>query len=63
MRVRFTAVCAWALALSAAVLVSEIPLTIQSGRMNQRVNVQLGGGGPTVRVITTNGPVKIETSD
>ena len=32
------------------------PVTVQ-GRLNRRLTTQLGSGGPTVRVMTTNGGV------
>jgi hypothetical protein len=35
------------------------PLTLQ-GRIGRRITTELGGGGPPVRAITTNGPVVIE---
>ena len=41
---------------------TEIPLqvTIQPGEEGRRLRVDLGGGGPLVRVVTTNGPVSIK---
>ena len=36
----------------------NVPLT-DRGRMPQNVNVDLGSGGPTVRVMTTNGGVRV----
>jgi uncharacterized protein (TIGR03382 family) len=38
MKVRFTGVCAWALALSAAVLVSEIPLRASTTSIVPEIN-------------------------
>ena len=39
---------------------SDIPLTIQGELSSRRgVSAQLGAGGPTVRVRTTNGGLKI----
>jgi hypothetical protein len=36
------------------------PLTVTiQGRMTNRIHTTLGGGGPTVRVVTTNGPMTI----
>jgi hypothetical protein len=36
------------------------PITVE-GRINvKRLSMDIGGGGPTVRVVTTNGPVTIE---
>lgn len=37
------------------------PVTVQ-GRIDRRLSVDVGGGGPTVRVKTTNGGVRIEQS-
>ncbi|HET7791159.1 MAG TPA: DUF4097 family beta strand repeat-containing protein [Gemmatimonadales bacterium] len=38
----------------------DFPLTITiQGRVTQRISTTLGSGGPTVRVVTTNGPVSI----
>lgn len=34
------------------------PITVQ-GRLDRRIETDIGKGGPTVRVITTNGPVVI----
>jgi DUF4097 and DUF4098 domain-containing protein YvlB len=41
---------------------TEIPLQIrlEPGQDQHRFRVELGGGGPLVRVVTTNGPVSIE---
>jgi DUF4097 and DUF4098 domain-containing protein YvlB len=39
---------------------TDVPLTVtQLGRVNRRITTQLGSGGPSVRVVTTNGPVNI----
>ena len=35
-----------------------ITMTVQ-GRLNRRLSTVLGSGGPTVRAVTTNGPVEI----
>jgi hypothetical protein len=35
-----------------------IPITVR-GRIDRRITTELGTGGPTVRVITTNGPVVV----
>ncbi len=35
-----------------------IPITVQ-GRIDRRITTELGSGGPTIRVITTNGPVVV----
>lgn len=35
-----------------------IPITVQ-GRIDRRITTELGSGGPTIRVITTNGPVTV----
>lgn len=42
---------------------TEIPLQvrIEPGESNRRFRVDLGGGGPLVRVVTTNGPVSIKS--
>jgi hypothetical protein len=41
---------------------TEIPLQvrIEPGKSGRRFTVELGGGGPLVRIVTTNGPVSIE---
>ena len=41
---------------------TEIPLQvrIEPGESTRRFRAELGGGGPLVRVVTTNGPVSIE---
>ena len=41
---------------------TEIPLQVrlEPGEAGRRFRVELGGGGPLVRVVTTNGPVSIE---
>ena len=36
----------------------DFPMTIQ-GRITKRFSVDIGTGGPTVRAITTNGPVVV----
>lgn len=38
----------------------DFPVTLQ-GRITKRLNVELGKGGPTVRAVTTNGPVVVRT--
>jgi DUF4097 and DUF4098 domain-containing protein YvlB len=39
---------------------SDFPLTVTlNGRQWKRLSTQLGSGGPTVRVVTTNGPVSL----
>jgi hypothetical protein len=42
---------------------TEIPLQvrIEPGKSGRQFRAELGGGGPLVRVITTNGPVSIES--
>jgi len=42
---------------------TDIPLTVtQFGRMrDRRIETRLGNGGPSVRAVTTNGPVNIRT--
>jgi hypothetical protein len=42
---------------------TEIPLQvrIEPGKSGRQFRVELGSGGPLVRVITTNGPVSIES--
>jgi hypothetical protein len=42
---------------------TEIPLQvrIEPGESSRRFRVELGSGGPLVRVVTTNGPVSIES--
>ncbi len=38
----------------------DFPITVQ-GRINvKRLSMDIGGGGPTVRVVTTNGPVTVD---
>jgi DUF4097 and DUF4098 domain-containing protein YvlB len=37
---------------------TELPITVQ-GRLNKQISADLGGGGPTIRATTTNGPVTI----
>lgn len=39
--------------------VSELPLMLTSGEIPDRLHVQLGDGGVAIRVVTTNGPVKV----
>jgi hypothetical protein len=36
----------------------DYPMTLQ-GRITKRISSTLGQGGPTVRVVTTNGPVVV----
>jgi DUF4097 and DUF4098 domain-containing protein YvlB len=36
----------------------DFPITVR-GRLTRRISTQLGSGGPTVRVVTTNGGVHI----
>ncbi len=36
----------------------DFPITVQ-GRIGRRISTQLGGGGPPIRVVTTNGGVQI----
>jgi hypothetical protein len=38
-----------------------IPITVQ-GRIGRRIETTLGAGGPTVRAVTTNGPVTVRGS-
>jgi DUF4097 and DUF4098 domain-containing protein YvlB len=39
---------------------TEVPLMVTSlGRRSQRIDTTLGRGGPTIRAVTTNGPVSI----
>lgn len=40
---------------------TDIPLVLQPGRAGGRIRSELGGGGSTVRVVTTNGPVTIRS--
>lgn len=40
---------------------TDIPLVLQPGEVGRRIRSELGGGGPTVRVVTTNGPVTIRS--
>jgi hypothetical protein len=40
----------------------DFPITVQ-GRLNRDVSTDIGGGGPTVRVRTHNGSVRIERRD
>jgi hypothetical protein len=37
----------------------DFPITVQ-GQLNRRLSVDLGDGGPTIRVVTTNGGVTIK---
>jgi hypothetical protein len=39
---------------------SEIPFTVEAGEFPDRMRVQLGQGGAPVRVVTTNGPVRLK---
>ncbi|HEX2717268.1 MAG TPA: hypothetical protein VHM67_06265, partial [Gemmatimonadaceae bacterium] len=39
----------------------DFPVTVQ-GRITKRFSVDIGKGGPTVRAVTTNGPVVIRRS-
>lgn len=42
---------------------SEIPLSVTlQGRLRGPLNAKLGDGGPPIRVVTTNGPVRIRRS-
>jgi hypothetical protein len=36
-----------------------IPITLQ-GRIGRRIETDIGSGGPTVRAVTTNGPLTVE---
>jgi DUF4097 and DUF4098 domain-containing protein YvlB len=36
----------------------DFPVTLQ-GRINRRLSLELGSGGPTIRAVTTNGPVVV----
>ena len=36
----------------------DFPMTVQ-GRLTSRIRTELGGGGPPIRVVTTNGPVTV----
>jgi DUF4097 and DUF4098 domain-containing protein YvlB len=36
----------------------DFPVTVQ-GRINRRLSLDLGSGGPTIRAVTTNGPVVV----
>lgn len=39
---------------------SDVPLTVtRLGRMDRRIETTLGSGGPSIRAVTTNGPVTI----
>ncbi|MGD2135156.1 MAG: hypothetical protein PVF27_03305 [Gemmatimonadales bacterium] len=40
----------------------DFPVTVQ-GRINRRLSVDLGAGGPTIRVMTTNGGVVVQRSE
>lgn len=40
---------------------AEVPLVLEPGEVGHRIRAELGGGGPTVRVVTTNGPVSIRS--
>ena|SRR5688572_22906574 len=40
--------------------VSEIPFTMEAGDFPDRMRVTLGQGGAPVRVVTTNGPVRVK---
>ncbi len=42
---------------------SDLPLSLQAAEIPDRMQVRLGSGGAKVRVVTTNGPVKVESSD
>jgi hypothetical protein len=36
----------------------DFPITVQ-GKLNRRLSLDLGSGGPTIRAVTTNGPVAL----
>ena len=38
----------------------DFPITVQGRIDMKRLSMDIGGGGPTVRVVTTNGPVTVE---
>lgn len=38
----------------------DFPITVQGRIDTKRLSMDIGGGGPTVRVVTTNGPVTVE---
>ena len=42
----------------------EFPLTVTiQGRLGRRITTALGKGGPTIRAVTTNGPVAIRRNE
>jgi hypothetical protein len=38
---------------------SDFPLTLQGNISGRRISTDIGGGGPTVRALTTNGPLTL----
>jgi DUF4097 and DUF4098 domain-containing protein YvlB len=38
----------------------DFPITVQGHFNPKRVELDLGGGGPTIRAVTTNGPVSVK---
>jgi hypothetical protein len=38
----------------------DFPITVQGRIDTKRLSMDIGGGGPTVRVVTTNGPVTVD---
>ncbi len=39
----------------------DFPMTLQ-GRIGRRLETDIGAGGPTVRAVTTNGPLVVDRS-
>jgi hypothetical protein len=40
----------------------DFPITVQGRIDTKRLSMDIGGGGPTVHVTTTNGPVTVDHS-
>ena len=38
----------------------SFPITVEGRIDTKRLSMDVGGGGPTVRVVTTNGPVTVD---
>jgi len=36
---------------------SDFPITLQGHISTRRIDTEINGGGPTVRAVTTNGPL------
>jgi hypothetical protein len=38
---------------------SDFPITLKGDISAERISIDIGGGGPTVRAVTTNGPLTL----